>query len=80
MAAAQLRPGELVVDLGAGTGSLSVPLARTGARVIAVELHPGRAEELTSDLSGALEAEILEQEQLFVDDELDAETQAAEGQ
>ena len=46
MAAAQLRPGELVVDLGAGTGSLSVPLARTGARVIAVELHPGRAEEL----------------------------------
>jgi 23S rRNA (adenine-N6)-dimethyltransferase len=46
VAAAQLRPGELVVDLGAGTGSLSVPLARTGARVIAVELHPGRAEEL----------------------------------
>ena len=42
--------------------------------------RPGRAEELTSDLSGALEAEIREQEQLFVDDELGAETRAAEGQ
>ena len=46
MAAAQLRPGELVVDLGAGTGNLTVPLAEAGARVIAVELHRRRAEEL----------------------------------
>ena len=46
MAAARLRPGELVVDLGAGTGSLTLPLAEAGARVIAVELHPGRAEQL----------------------------------
>jgi len=44
--AAQLRPGELVVDLGAGTGNLTVPLAEAGVRVIAVELHPRRAEEL----------------------------------
>ena len=46
MAAVQLRGGELVVGLGAGTGNLTLPLARAGARVIAVELHPRRAEEL----------------------------------
>ena len=52
MAAAQLRIGELVVDLGAGTGNLTVPLAESGARVIAVELHPRRAEELRRRMRG----------------------------
>lgn len=31
------RPGELIVDVGAGTGALTIPLLRAGARVIAVE-------------------------------------------
>jgi 23S rRNA (adenine-N6)-dimethyltransferase len=44
--AAGIRRGDLVVELGAGDGALTVPLARTGARVIAVELHPGRADRL----------------------------------
>jgi 23S rRNA (adenine-N6)-dimethyltransferase len=46
VAAAVVSPGELVFDIGAGTGALTGPLVRAGARVVAVELHPGRAELL----------------------------------
>jgi 23S rRNA (adenine-N6)-dimethyltransferase len=35
-----------VVDLGAGRGALTAPLLAAGARVIAVELHPARAQQL----------------------------------
>ena len=39
---AAVAPGELVLDVGAGTGAITAPLVAAGARVIAVELHPGR--------------------------------------
>lgn len=42
VADADIRPGELVYDLGAGDGALTGPLLAAGARVIAMELHPGR--------------------------------------
>ena len=35
-----------MLDVGAGTGALTQPLLEAGARVIAVEAHPGRAEHL----------------------------------
>ena len=37
---AGLVPGNRVVEIGAGLGSLTVALARTGARVLAIELDP----------------------------------------
>lgn len=46
MARAGIRDGDLVVDLGAGTGALTAALVEAGARVIAFELHPGRADAL----------------------------------
>ena len=38
VAVADVRPGELVLDLGAGTGAIAAALARVRARVQAVEL------------------------------------------
>jgi 23S rRNA (adenine-N6)-dimethyltransferase len=43
---------DVVCDLGAGLGALTRPLAATGARVIAVELHPGRAAALRAEFGG----------------------------
>jgi 23S rRNA (adenine-N6)-dimethyltransferase len=50
VARADLGLGDLVVDVGAGRGALTVPLARTGARVIAVE----RDRHMVRDLRAAL--------------------------
>jgi ubiquinone/menaquinone biosynthesis C-methylase UbiE len=38
LAAATVRPGDHVVDLGCGTGQLSLPLAERGAHVLAVDI------------------------------------------
>ena len=46
MDAAGIKPGELVLDVGAGLGALTAPLVRAGAQVVAVELHPVRADRL----------------------------------
>ena len=46
VAEADLRPGELVVEIGAGAGALTSALARHGVEVVAVEIDPRWAERL----------------------------------
>ncbi|MFY9579402.1 MAG: rRNA adenine N(6)-methyltransferase family protein, partial [Gaiellaceae bacterium] len=57
--AAGIGPGNLVLDLGAGTGVLTRALARTGARVVAVEIDPILAERLRSRFSRVVEDDVL---------------------
>lgn len=66
VAGAAVRDGELVLDLGSGTGALTTRLAATGARVIAVELHAGRAESLRHRSAGAGRVTVVEDDLLSV--------------
>jgi 23S rRNA (adenine-N6)-dimethyltransferase len=43
---AGIRARDLVVDVGAGTGTITAALLARGARVVAVEMHPRRAQLL----------------------------------
>lgn len=46
MAHAGVGPDDLVLDLGAGTGAITVPLAHVAARVVAIERDPRLARRL----------------------------------
>src|SRR6478736_3082777 len=52
VADAAVCPGELVLDIGAGHGTLTAELVERGARVIAVELHPARVRHLHERFAG----------------------------
>lgn len=53
VADAGVRPGDTVLDLGAGDGALTAPLVARGARVIAVEKHAGRVARLRARFADA---------------------------
>jgi SAM-dependent methyltransferase len=48
IAVAAVQPGDVVVDLGAGNGQVTIPLAIRGARVLGIDVSPGMAGALRS--------------------------------
>ncbi len=62
---ARVGPGDLVVEVGAGLGSLTVALVATGARVLAIEVDRRLAEVLRYSLGP--EAEVLEADAVRLD-------------
>jgi 23S rRNA (adenine-N6)-dimethyltransferase len=57
---AGIDPNDLVVDLGAGSGRLTAPLARRARQVIAVELDPVLAECLRATFRGVRRVSVIE--------------------
>lgn len=52
LAAANVQPGDRVIDLGCGTGQLSLPLAERGARVLAIDVSAEMARRLHDNALG----------------------------
>lgn len=48
-----LHPGTRVLDVGAGSGALSIPAARAGARVLAVDIAPSMVDHLQARAQAA---------------------------
>jgi SAM-dependent methyltransferase len=72
-----LRPGERVLDVATGPGTLAVPAARLGARVFAVDFSPEMIAELQARVRRekvqGIEARVADATALpFEDDEFDA--------
>jgi 23S rRNA (adenine-N6)-dimethyltransferase len=61
--AAGIRPGDLVLDLGAGRGALTAALVHSGASVVAVEIDAALAAGLRRRFP---QVRVLEQDLLFV--------------
>ncbi|HXF37771.1 MAG TPA: 16S rRNA (adenine(1518)-N(6)/adenine(1519)-N(6))-dimethyltransferase RsmA [Actinomycetota bacterium] len=66
-AQAGVGPGDRVVEVGAGLGSLTVALAATGAEVLAVERDPSLLPALREVVAGAPAVRILEADAMRLD-------------
>ena len=67
VAAAELHPGEAVVEVGPGLGVLTRRLIGAGCRVLAVELDPRLAAYLRRELGGAPGFELIERDALLLE-------------
>src|ERR1700712_5994887 len=68
------QPGELFLDIAAGTGTSSVAFAKTGARVVAVDFSPGMIAEGRKRHPNIEFIEADAEQLPFGDDEFDAVT------
>jgi ubiquinone/menaquinone biosynthesis C-methylase UbiE len=69
---AGLRPGMRFLDVAAGSGSLSIPAARLGARVLATDLSPAMLELLerrARDEGLSIETRLMDGHRLELDDD-----------
>ena len=58
LSSSQLHAGSRVLEIGCGTGQLSVPLARHGVELVAVELGPNLAAMARRNLAGFRRARV----------------------
>jgi 16S rRNA (adenine1518-N6/adenine1519-N6)-dimethyltransferase len=66
-AAAEIQPGETVIEVGPGLGILTRELLRTAGRVVAIELDRDLAAHLRHNLAGRTPLELVESDALKVD-------------
>ena len=64
---AGVGPGDHVVEIGAGLGSLTLALAETGARVTAVEVDAGLAATLRDVVAGEADVRVVEANAMNLD-------------
>lgn len=64
---AEIGPGDKVVEVGAGLGSLTLALAETGARVLAVEVDTGAVPLLREVTAALAEVTVVEADAMKVD-------------
>ncbi len=66
-ALAEVGPDSCVIEIGAGLGSLTIALAETGARVIAVEIDPGIVAMLRDVVADLDNVEVVEADAMTTD-------------
>jgi 16S rRNA (adenine1518-N6/adenine1519-N6)-dimethyltransferase len=64
---ASLKPEDIVVEIGAGLGSLTFPMAQRVRKVYAIEVDPRLADELRNQFSTNDKVEIIQADALQVD-------------
>jgi len=68
---ARLGPTDLVIEIGAGLGALTLALAETGASIVAIEVDPGLVEVLHAEVGSLANVRVVQADATRVDfDEL----------